>query len=203
MSALAATRPAAGAPPSPSGERPGSPYAAPLMVLGLIMIAFTLGRALRRRRRAALRASEETLQTARSAPARGAASAASAAPAAQAREMCEAMIADLARTAREVNAQLETRIRVLECLIRQADERIARLGGTAGDEPQRAPADGAAPPSAPRSAPSAPEPVEEARHAPVYRLAEEGLSVREIAQRTGLGQGEVELLLNLRRGRGA
>lgn len=196
MSVLAATRPAAGAPTPPSGERPGNPYAAPLMVLGLIMIAFTLGRALRRRRRAALRASEETLQTARSAPARGAASAA---PAAQAREMCEAMIADLARTAREVNAQLETRIRVLECLIRQADERIARLGGTAGDEPQRAPADGAAPPSAP----PAPEPVEEARHAPVYRLAEEGLSVREIAQRTGLGQGEVELLLNLRRGRGA
>lgn len=39
------------------------------------------------------------------------------------------------------------------------------------------------------------------RYGPMYRLAEQGLSVREIAQTLNLGQGEVELVLALRKKR--
>jgi len=169
--------PAAAAPPRPD-EPTVNPISLLLIVLGLIMIAFTLGRALRRRRAAALRASEETLEAARAiSPAQGGA----AAPRVQ--ETCEEMVATLVQTAREVNAQLDTKISTLEVLIRQADERIAALaGGAALERPRER------------------KPADDPRHAPVYSLSDEGLSALEIAQQTGLGQGEVEFILNLRDG---
>ena len=81
----------AAAAPTPGGESAAAnPVSLLLIVLGLIMIAFTLGRALRRRRAAALRASEEAIEAARvTSPARGGA----AGPRVQ--ETCEEMVSPI------------------------------------------------------------------------------------------------------------
>jgi hypothetical protein len=127
------------------------------------------------------------------------------------RESVERMLVDLEEVARSISAMLDTRMRTLEKLIRDADQRIARLGSGVGDR-TAPPAEGRPSGSdpggegtgAPAPAGEKPRPGEKARealahHADIYGLADEGLSVQEIAERTGYQRGEVELVLSLRK----
>ena len=85
---------------------------------------------------------------------------------------------------RDVEARLDTKMHALEILIRDADERIKRLEELKG----RASSGGGEIP-----------PI----HAEIYRLADQGQDKIEIARRTGVAPGEVELILGLRKSRGA
>jgi len=113
------------------------------------------------------------------------------------RESLERMAVDLEEVARSISAMLDTRMRALDRLIRDADERIARLE-KAGGEPPPADEEGQeAEPAGPAPASRAREQL--AHHAHIYGLADQGLSVQEIAEQTGYQRGEVELVLSLRK----
>ncbi len=119
------------------------------------------------------------------------------------RESLERMAVDLEEVAREISAMLDTRMRALDRLIRDADERIARLGGADGGGQGPPPADDEAAPAAP----AGPPPESKARetlehHAHIYSLADQGLSVLEIAEQTAYQRGEIELVLSLRKAAG-
>jgi len=83
---------------------------------------------------------------------------------------------------RDIEARLDTKIRTLEQLIADADERIRQL-----KELERPGASNA------ESVP--------ALHKEIYRLADEGVDNIEISRRTGAPPGEVELILGLRKTR--
>ena len=106
-------------------------------------------------------------------------------------------------------AQLDARAEQLRALIRTADERIEQLRQaqsaaashrpgrdmTVHDASDEAPRD-AAPFVTPQAAPG--EDATEAPHAQIYSLSADGLSIQQIADRTGRPKGEVELILALR-----
>lgn len=114
----------------------------------------------------------------------------------------ESLLVELSEMARQISAQLDTRAAKLEALIREADEKLEQLR----DAQQQ----GSLPIEAPRSLP--PRPVEEdrppmrlivpepvdPRHVEVYRLADQGQSAHQIAQRLNRPSGEIELILALR-----
>jgi hypothetical protein len=128
------------------------------------------------------------------------------------------LMVEMLDTARQMTAQLDTRAAKLELLIRQADERLAALKSTAAngsgapnpvndprpaDEPRSTeshrdtPSAIPAPPVA-----TAPDPAEtppDPRHAEIYALADQGRSPYEIARSLDRPNGEVELILALRR----
>lgn len=118
------------------------------------------------------------------------------------REVEDVML-ELDKLAREVHGRLDTRFAKLEVLIRDADERIAKLERLSGS-PESEPA--------PRldvtlseEAPGAPVPppvMEDGPHAEVHRLSDAGMSTMQVAQETGKTIGEVELILSLRRAQG-
>ena len=116
-------------------------------------------------------------------------------------EAADRLAVDLEETARSVSALLDTKIRTLDKLVRDADERIARLEKALGQTPAESagPHGASAPPPAPGDAPRAPLDEPLAHHAQIYGLADQGLSVQEIAEKTGYQRGEVELVLSLRR----
>jgi hypothetical protein len=89
-------------------------------------------------------------------------------------EKGDEILAEIESAGREVLSRAETRIRVLNELLVRAEE-------TAASAPAGDPARGVD------------------RAAEVCRLAGEGLGPIEIARRTGLEPGEVELILSLRR----
>ena len=156
-----------------------------IVVLGLIVIVFTAGRLLGRMRRA------------KGGPAGPAGLAGHAEPERPkigrvAAAQLEDLLKDIEGLAREMNARLDTRIKALEVLIRQADERIALLGGRPEAEP-----DG----SGRSDGSGASEEPEDESAREICRLADDGLSVEEISRRTGALSGEVELILGLRRER--
>ena len=88
---------------------------------------------------------------------------------------------------REIQAQLDSKMKMLDALLDEADKKIAALRGAAGgqpiEKPQRRTFD---------SAPPSP------KHAKVYALADDGLAAMEISRRTGIQVGEVNLILELR-----
>ncbi len=94
------------------------------------------------------------------------------------------ILSELEKVTRSIQAKLETRIQTLDRLNAEADRKIADLRGLLG---AGAPAASAAP----APAPAAP-------HAEVYRLADEGLDPRAIAQKLRRDVGEIQLILNLR-----
>jgi hypothetical protein len=127
------------------------------------------------------------------------------------RDMNQLMV-EMLETARQMTAQLDTRAAKLETLIRQADERLAALKSTAANGSTGRAAHDAQPgesaPGTPSPIPApAPEaaadPVDETppdpRHAEIYALADQGHSPREIARSLDRPNGEVELILALRR----
>ncbi|HOI57048.1 MAG TPA: hypothetical protein PLP01_17485 [Phycisphaerae bacterium] len=111
----------------------------------------------------------------------------------QLQESMEKLLLELEQLSREINSQVDTRLRALNLLIREADEKIRQLQRMQG-LPET---DGAAAPPEPRREPH-PEVTSE-RYARVYQLAERGLTVVEIAHELEMLTGEVELILALRR----
>jgi len=116
----------------------------------------------------------------------------------------EQVMIELDQVARQVHGRLDTRLAKLEVLIRDADARIDTLsrvirradGGPAIDLTLN----GVAPAGAP--VPDPPEcfkPGVDDRYGDIYRLADGGVSPRQIADETQRTIGEVELILSLRR----
>jgi len=101
-------------------------------------------------------------------------------------------------TARDLSAQLDSKMSALQALIADADRAAARLEAASGGqspeifEPDRTQTD-ALPPSG-DSRDAGPSP----RQAEVCALADHGFDAAEIADRIGRPIGEVELILGLR-----
>jgi len=107
----------------------------------------------------------------------------------------QALLLELEGLSREINSQVDTRLRALNLLIQEADEKIAELRRLQGLSEGQGPTSRPMPP--PRQEPH-PEATSE-RYAKVYSLAEKGHSVVEIATEMEMMTGEVELILALRR----
>jgi hypothetical protein len=108
------------------------------------------------------------------------------------------MMLELEQLSREINSQVDTRLRALNLLVQEADEKLRQLrelqGLAEGEGPQVR-----------RLPPLRQEPHPEAtseRYARVYTLAEKGHSIVEIARELEMMTGEVELILALRRSAG-
>jgi hypothetical protein len=121
------------------------------------------------------------------------------------REAVERMLVDLEEVARSISAMLDTRMRALERLICDADDRLERLRA-AGLPPPGADQSGGTPAERPGAeagarGPAGPTAAEAtlAHHASIYRLADQGLSIQDISEQTGYQSGEIELVLSLRR----
>ena len=120
------------------------------------------------------------------------------------------LLVQLEEVSRRVAAQVETRYAKLECVIRDADQRIARLealsraappGPPPAAEPAFQPglaAAAVAPPVAP-AAPGAPAAPRSERFRRIYEMADAGTSALAIADALQIPLGEVELILGLRR----
>lgn len=127
-------------------------------------------------------------------------------------EQMSNLIVELAAMARQITGQLDTRAAKLETLMKEADEKLARLeaanhsASRATSEASRMypskeidPTELAALADVqPTASTNAESPVE-TRHADIYLLANEGRSVQEIARLLQRPAGEVELILALRR----
>lgn len=113
------------------------------------------------------------------------------------------LLVQLEEVARRVSAQVDTRFAKLEAVIREADERIARLEKLTGHSPP-APAPASAADAAgptqmaePPHAADRPKPSNE-RQRRIYELADQGTSSLVIADALQMPVGEVELILSLR-----
>lgn len=104
------------------------------------------------------------------------------------------LLVELSEMARQVTAQLDTRAAKLQALIDLADAKIAELRSLADSEKLGNGSATRAPPIVPPS-----EPAEDDRHRQVYQLADAGCSAHEIARQLGRPNGEIELILALRR----
>jgi hypothetical protein len=128
------------------------------------------------------------------------------------------LMVEMLETARQMTAQLDTRAAKLELLIRQADDRLAAIKSTAANGSAvpspgniSRPADESQPGESAHDTPSdipalvseaIAEPAEtppDPRHAEIYALADQGRSPHEIARSLDRPNGEVELILALRR----
>ena len=106
---------------------------------------------------------------------------------------------------RNMTAGLDTRAAKLETLIREADEKLAALRAANASAGHGA---SSATPAAPAAfgplfspagaAESASQTSSDPRVAEVYALADQGLSIRDVARRVGIPHGEIELMLNVR-----
>jgi hypothetical protein len=107
------------------------------------------------------------------------------------KQMTELLV-ELEQMARQMTAQLDTRAARLEALIREADEKIARLqqAGTALSTSPNLMQD-----SSQAFLPSLPD----ARHSQVYELADQGLSAWQVSRELNRPTGEIELILALRK----
>jgi len=129
------------------------------------------------------------------------------------REMSNLLV-EYEEVLRRMTAQLETRAARLELLINQADERLARLEAAAQQQQQQQqnrgdcapPAETAttvavresAAPFTDEPAPGAADDAGISPHRPVYQLADQGQTPRQIAQQLNRPHGEIELILALR-----
>jgi hypothetical protein len=104
------------------------------------------------------------------------------------------LMLELEQLSREVNSQVDTRLRALNLLVQEADQKIKELRLLQGRQGGPGPSRHLPPPR------EAPHPEEtDARYARVYELASAGRSVVEIAREMEMMTGEVELILALRR----
>jgi hypothetical protein len=115
------------------------------------------------------------------------------------------LVVEMSEMARQITAQLDTRAAKLELLIKEADEKIARLdqanGSTNGNGASAVSIDArerSAGISRLEAVPPDPQLHADPRHAQVYRLADEGRSSQQIAQELHRPSGEIELILALR-----
>ena len=108
------------------------------------------------------------------------------------REELERLLTEIQDLSREHIARLDTKIRMLNQLLLEVDQKkkeleelLERTGG--------APAAGTLPPAAPVAKASNP------LHTQVYGLKDSGKEILDICAATGLEKGEVELILGLRK----
>lgn len=116
------------------------------------------------------------------------------------REMTHLLV-ELSEMARQVSAQLDTRAMKLELLIKEADEKIARLQALSPEETQQvmAAAESALSAHASHELPRAAAPAAvESRYQSIYELADQGASAVDIARQLDRPRGEIELILALR-----
>jgi hypothetical protein len=144
-----------------------------LLVVGALFIAVVLPR-LRRRRDGP----QETL---------GSFGPSSAGP----REELERLLTEIQDLSREHIARLDTKIRMLNQLLLECDQKKRELEALLGGKAPAAPA------AAEKSAPAAR--AANPLHEQVYTLQDSGREVLDICAATGLEKGEVELILGLRR----
>lgn len=104
-----------------------------------------------------------------------------------------ALTHELSAMINSAEAQLDARAQRIERLLQAADERITTLQrlSTENHHPSDSPADDAP------DALSIPAETD-SRHALIYHLSAEGLSIQQIADQLGRPRGEVELILALR-----
>ena len=112
----------------------------------------------------------------------------------------EELLLHLQELSRDINSQLDTKFVKLEASIRSADQRIEqleRLMQAAGDRPA---VDMLVSDETSQSGLPQPSPMEETdpRKQRIYELADAGKTPLQIAQETGGGTGEIELILSLR-----
>lgn len=130
-------------------------------------------------------------------------------PDVRSQEQMEDLVVKLHDIGRELMGKLDTKIRILNRLIEEADEKISKLGalgvveGFPETKSRPAPemktaADAFADMSAPPQADSG-NIKEKGRYTAVYTLADAGRSIVEIARQTGMQPGEIELVLELRK----
>jgi hypothetical protein len=101
-------------------------------------------------------------------------------------EQMSNLLVELSEMARKITAQLDTRATRLELLIDQADQRLAELKRLMESVGNISPSAG-------------PATMEiDPRHAEIYAMADRGLGVHDIAQKTQRPHGEIELILALR-----
>jgi hypothetical protein len=116
----------------------------------------------------------------------------------------QALLADLEETSRRVAAQIDNRRSRLEQLIADADEKIRRLealtqaGGGVPTGNAGVVREATQTLSRLRQERGAPPANEDPAYAPIYQLADQGKSAREIGQSLGRQPGEIELILALR-----
>jgi hypothetical protein len=108
------------------------------------------------------------------------------------RDMTQLLV-ELSEMARQVTAQLDTRTKKLELLLKEADEKIAILN----DASRHSPAGGNGSPAPSLvTPPSAPE--VDKRHLEIYDLSDQKLSPQQIATKLSRPRGEIDLILALR-----
>ena len=160
----------------PPASKPGVQILWVVLVVASIFVAVVLPR-LRRRRDGA----QETLGS-------------FGAGAGGAREELERLLTEIQDLSREHIARLDTKIRLLNQLLLECDQKKRELEALLGKsvEPAERPFDSAqGKPHAPRAA----NPL----HDQVYTLQDSGKELLDICAATGLEKGEVELILGLRR----
>jgi hypothetical protein len=108
------------------------------------------------------------------------------------------LLVELSEMARQITAQLDTRAARLELLIKEADEKLAALRAANAGAPAPLPMDDVKESEASTPVIEAEGPAADARHAEVYRLADEGRGANEISRMVNRPTGEVELILALR-----
>ena len=99
-------------------------------------------------------------------------------------------------TARELSAQLDSKMGALQALIADADRAAGRLEAAAAQA-----ADPLAQPDRPEKLPddqASEQPARQHSHEEIYTLADYGFDVAEISSRVGSPVGEVERILGLR-----
>ncbi len=143
-----------------------------IIIAGLLIISFTLLRRISKRRDKQSKSEERRSSHTRSS---------------SLTTRAENLILQLETISREINAQLDVKIKILEKLIDQADCKINDLN-TAGVCPEKRT----------NNSPLNPSSTEE-RYKQIFDLADNGKTAAEICDQTGMLRGEVELIIGLRK----
>lgn len=125
-----------------------------------------------------------------------------AASSARGREQMEGLIVKMHDIAREMHAKLDTKMRVLNRLIEEANEKIRALEARGiTTSPKTAEPESDKAPGGSRDVAQSPPRPDAGKYTGVYELADAGHDAVSISRKTGLQPGEIELLLELRRTR--
>lgn len=108
---------------------------------------------------------------------------------------------ELDQLARQIYGRIDTRFAKLEAVIRDADQRIATLTRLAGKSTGGSGVDVTLESQKPRVPESLSDLSSDHRHNAIYRMADGAMSPADIARDTGKTQGEIELILALRKTR--
>lgn len=108
---------------------------------------------------------------------------------------------ELDSLARQVHARIDTRLARLEALIRDADRRIDVLSKQPRAVKQSPAADRSSSERVGSAIVKSAAPMEDDRFRAVYRLADRGMEASQIAERVDRPEGEIELILGLRKAR--